>query len=339
MPRYKIRVVIVLAVMLLLSVCSLARAEIRYLGQAGDTSSVSQQSQDNYLLAVAQIEKLVDTGKCKAALRAFNQLKTDFPEIARQDSNDFALFIKAEMLRCKGKFAKAARAYSGLMDEFPPESRFYKAALDRQFSIATAFLAGRKRPVLGVFKIKGYAEGVRIMDGINYRLGFGDPIGIKAAVEVAKSYQERKKYDEAYYRWDEIREQCSSVTLRKDALLAMAQCRLAVYKGYEYDTSALIGRPLNPESYYNSAKSCYEKFRQQYPDDVNDFGIGQSLKEIDEELAFKQFKIGQHYQRTGNNLSANLYFQMVVNSWPQTNTAKMANEMLIKNSDSQEKKQ
>ncbi|MGB2806969.1 MAG: hypothetical protein WBC22_04475 [Sedimentisphaerales bacterium] len=339
MPKYKIRVVIVLAAMLVLSVCTVVQAGIQPLEKARDSDSLSQQNQDNYQLSVVQIKELVDTGKCNAALKAFNQLKTDFPEITTPDSNDLDLFIEAEILRCKGKLAKAARAYSRLMDEFPPESRFYKAALDRQFSIATAFLAGEKRPVLGVFKIKGYAEGIRIMDGINYRLGFGDPIGIKAAVEVAKGYQERKKYDEAYYRWEEIREQCSSDKLRKDALLAMAQCRLAVYKGYEYDTSALIGRPLNPESYYNSAKSCYEKFRQQYPDDVNDFGIGQSLKEIDEKMALKQLMIGQHYQRTGNNLSANLYYRMVVNRWPQTDTAKMANEMLINNSDSQEKKQ
>jgi len=339
MPKYKIRVVIVLAAMLVLSVCTVVQAGIQPLEKARDSDSLSQQNQDNYLLTMAQIQKLVDTGKCKAALKAFNQLKTDFPEITTPDSNDLDLFIEAEILRCKGKFAKAARAYSRLMDEFPPENRFYKAALDRQFSVATAFMAGRKKPVLGVFKIKGYAEGIRIMDGINYRLGFGDPIGIKAAVEVAKSYQERKKYDEAFYRWDEIREQYSSDKLRKEALLAMAQCRLAVYKGYEYDTSALIGRPLNPESYYNSAKSCYEKFRQQYPDDVNDFGIGQSLKEIDEKMALKQLMIGQHYQRTGNNLSANLYYRMVVNRWPQTDTAKMANEMLINNSDSPEKKQ
>ena len=264
---------------LLLSAFSPARAEIRYS---------EPDKQDEFSMSVAEIKMLVDTGKCKAAKKAFNQLKTDFPEITLPDSNELDLFIEAEMMRCKGKFAKAARHYTKLMDQFPPESRFYKAALDRQFSIATAFLAGRKKPVLGVFKIKGYAEGIRIMDGINYRLGFDDPLGIKAAVEVAKSYQERKKYDEAYYRWDEIREQCSSDKLRKYALLSMAHCRLAVYKGYEYDSSALIGRPLNPESYYNSAKSCYEKFRQQYPDDVNDFGIGQSLQEIDEQMALKQ---------------------------------------------------
>ncbi|MHC4655323.1 MAG: outer membrane protein assembly factor BamD [Planctomycetota bacterium] len=328
-----------LGAMLLLSVCPVVPAEIRPLEKARDSGSLSQPNQDNYQLLVAQIKKLVDTGQCKVVIKAFNKLKTDFPDITTPESNDLGLFVEAEILRCKGKFAKAARQYGKLLDQIPPESRFYLTALDRQFSIATAFMAGRKKPVLGVFKMKGYAEGIRIMDGINYRLGFEEPLGIKAAVEVAKGYYERKKYDEAFYRWAEIRDQGKSEQLHKDALLAMAQCRLAVYKGYEYDTSALIGRPLNPESYYDSAKSCYEKFRQQYPDDVNDFGIGQSLKEIDEKMALKQLKIGQYYQKTGNKLSANLYFQMVVNRWPQTETAKMANEMLIKNSDSQEKKQ
>ncbi len=327
MSKYKIRIVIVLAA-LLLSALSLARAEIRYS---------EPDKQDEFSMSVAQIKMLVDTGRCKAAKKAFNQLKTGFPEITLPDSNELDLFIEAEMMRCKGKFAKAARCYTKLMDQFPPESRFYGPALDRQFRIATAFLAGEKKAVLGIFKIKGYAEGIRIMDGINYRLGFGDPIGIKAAVDVAKSYQERKRFDEAYYRWDEIRDQCSSDKLRKDALLAMAQCRLAVYRGYEYDTSALIGRPLNPESYYNSAKSCYQKFRQQYPDDVNDFGVGQSLKEIDEKMALKQLKIGQYYQGAGNNLSANLYYRMVVNRWPQTEAAMMAGEMLSQNSPGKEK--
>ena len=321
MIKYKTRFVIVLAA-LLLSAFSPARAEIRYS---------DPDKQDEFSTAVAQIKMLVDTGQCKAAIKGFNELKTYFPEITQPDSNELDLFIEAEMMRCKGKFAKAARHYTKLMDQYPPESRFYGPALDRQFRIATAFLAGEKKAVLGIFKIKGYAEGIRIMDGINYRLGFGDPIGIKAAVAVAQGYQERKKYDEAYYRWDEIRDQCSSDKLRKEALLSMAQCRLAVYRGYQYDTSALIGRPLNPESYYNSAKSCYQKFRQQYPDDANDFGIGKSLKEIDEKMALKQLKIGQYYQRTGNNLSANLYYRMVVVRWPQTEAAMMAKEMLLQN--------
>ena len=341
MPKYGIRVVIVLALMLMLSAFSAVLAEIQHPEQALDFKSVSQQSQDKqdkYLLSVARIKKLVDTGQCGEADEAFNQLKTDFPEIAGPDSNDLDIFIEAEMLRCRGKFAKAARSYGRLLDEFPPESKFYEAALDRQFRIATAFLAGEKKPVLGLFKIKGYAEGARIMEDISYRVGPDDPMAIRAALAVAESYQKRKKFDEAYYNWSLIQEQCKTDQIGKDALLAMARCKLAKYKGPEYDTSVLIGRPFNPESFYNSAKSCYEKFKQDYPEDTKKFKIERRLKEIDEQLALKQFEIGRYYQKTGNELSANLYYQMVVNRWPQTNAAKMAKEMLIKNSRSEEKK-
>ena len=325
--------------MLLLSVCTVVPAEIRPLEKARDSGSLSQQNQDNYQLLVAQIKGLVDTGQCKVVIKAFNKLKTDSPEITTPDSNDFYLFIKAEILRCKGKLAKAARQYGKLLDQISPESRFYLTALERQFGISTAFLAGAKKPVLGIFKMKGYAEGVRIMEDISYRLALDDPqgMGIKAEIAVAKSYQERKKFDEAFYRWAEIKDQHKDNQIAKDALLAMAQCRLAMYKGPDYDTSDLIGRPLNPESYHNSTKGCYDEFIMRYPDDAKKIGIGLKLNQIDEKLALKQFKIGQYYQETGNKLSANLYFQMVVNRWPKTVTAKMAEEMLINNAGSQEK--
>lgn len=339
MPKYKIRALIVLAVMLLLSVCPLLRAENQSLEKKGDSGSFPQQNQDDYQLSVTQIQELVDTGQCKEAINAFEKLKTDFPEITTPDSNDLDLFIEAEILRCEGKLAKAARRYGNLLDRIPAESRFYQAALDRQFGIATAFLAGAKKPVFGIFKIKGYAEGVRIMEDISYRLTLDDPygMGLKAEIAVAKSYQERKKYDEAFYRWAQIRDRHKNENLGKEALLAMAQCKLGMYKGPDYDDSDLIGRPLNPSSFYDSARGCYNEFKLRHPQDTEEFNIEQKIQDVDEKLAYKQFKIGQYYQETGNNLSANLYFQMVVNRWPQTVTAQIAEQMLIQNTSSQEK--
>lgn len=339
MPKYKIRVLIALAAMLALSVCPVVEAGIQPLEKGRDSDSVSQQNQDNYQLSVAQIKELVDTGQCKAALKAFNKLKTDFSEITTPDANDLDLFIEAEILLCKGKLVKAARQYGKLLDQISPESRFYKAALDRQFRIATAFLAGAKKPVLGIFKMKGYSEGVRIMEDISYRLALDDPDGMgqKAEIAVAISYQERKKFDEAFYRWAQIKDQHKNDRLGKEALLAMAQCRLAMYKGPGYDDSDLIGRPLNPSSFYDSAKGCYNEFKLKYPQDAEEFNIEKKINEVDEKLASKQFKIGQYYQGTGNKLSANLYFQMVVNRWPETVTAAIAEQMLIINSSVQEK--
>jgi outer membrane protein assembly factor BamD (BamD/ComL family) len=343
MPEYRIRLVITLAVIVLLSTFSLVLADIQNLDQAREVPSFSQRGKDGRdktLMIVGRIGQLADIGKCKEVQRAFNQLKTELPEIAGPSLNDLIIFLEAEILRCKGDFVKAAASYGRFMDYFP-DSKFYDLALERQFQIAAAFLAGRERPILGIFKIKGYAEGVRIMEAITYRQTLHDPegIAIKAAVAVAKSYQDRKLFGEAYYRWAEIHDQHRTNKLGKQALLNMARCRQALYRGHQYDTSDLIGRPLNPESYYNSARSCYQKFKQQYPEDADDFKIEQKLNEINEQLAWKQFEIGRYYQERGNMLSANLYYRMVLNRWPQTNTAAIARQMLVPGSGTEEKTQ
>jgi len=336
MREIRIRIVIVLAVMLL-SAFSAALAGIQHLDKGQDWKFLSQQSQDKYLLKVAQIKRLVDTGQCREAEKAFNQLKNDFPEIVRPDSNDFDIFVEAELLRCKGRFAKAAKSYDRLLDECP-DSEFYEAALDRQFRIATAFLAGEKKNVLGIFKMKAFSGGVRMMERITERAR-DDAIAKEAAVAVAESYQKRKNFEEAFYKWAEVQERWQTEPIGKDALLAKARCKHAMYIGPEFDDSVLIGRPFNPESYYNSAKGCYEQFKSRYPEDAKKYEIDEKLVLIEEQSALKQFKIAQYYQRTGNEMSANLYYRMVVNVWPRTNAAKRAKEMLVGNSGSEEKKQ
>lgn len=326
------RLIIVLVLIVLGPTLLSARSQSPNEQQAQDFKPLSQQaqdSQDQSLMTVAHIKKLVDTGQCKEAQQAFEQLKTDFPEITVIHSNDLDLFIQAEILRCRGKLSEAAGSFRKLLDEFPA-GRFYDAALDRQFRIATAFLAGHKRPFLGIFKIKGYSLGVRLMEDISYRVPLDDPAGMgtKAALAVAEHYQQRKMYEEAFHRWAEIHEQHGTNRLGKQALLEMAECRQALYKGHQYDTSDLIGRPLNPQSYYDSAKSSYEKFKRQYPQDADGFNVEKRLNEIDEQLAVKQFETGRYYQERGNMLSANLYYRMVVDRWPRTETAKTAAQML-----------
>jgi len=297
------------------------------LGKDQDWKPVSAEGQGKFLLAVAETKKLVNTGQTEAARKAFDKLKEDFPEIAAPDLD---LFIEAELSFCKGKFTTAARSHDKLLAEYP-QSQLRQAALDRQFAIATAFLAGRKRPVLRIFKIRGYAEGIRIMERITDRVGLDTQMGIRAAVAVAENYEKRAKFEEAYLKWWEISSQWETGQIGADALLGMARCKHAVYnrhrehKRAQYDASSLT-----------TAKSYYEKFRLLYPKDAEAMGIDQILKQIDEQLAYKQFAISRYYQRTANRQSANLYYNMVVNNWPGTDVAKIAEEMLAKNLDSEE---
>jgi len=288
----------------------MASAEKWRLDKGKDFKAVS--AEDKYLLAVAEMKQLVSKGEPKAVRKALDKLKKDYPEVAGPDLD---AFIKAEMLFCKGNFVKASRGYDKFLAEYP-ESGFYEAALDRQFSIATAFLAGQKISVLGVFRIKGYAEGEKIMERISDRTG-QSPIAIKAIQAVADSLERRGKYNEAYYKWSEISSRWPSGETGKNALLNMGRCKHAAYRGTKYDGSNLI-----------SAKSYYENFRLRYPKDAEGFGIDEKLKQINEQLAYKQFDIGKYYQKTGNKESANLYYQMVIDNWPGSTGAKMAEKMI-----------
>jgi len=309
MLKYKMRFVMLAAVIGVFA-SSIFSAETWRLGEEGQWKAVS--AEDRYLLAVAEIKKLVNTGQTKAVGQAIGKLKKDFPEIAGPDLD---AFMKAEMLYASGKFTKAARAYDKFLAEFPT-SEFYEAAMDRQFAIATAFLGGQKKRVLGVFKMSTYDEGIKIMEKISDRAGDA-PIGINAAVAVAQSYEKRGMFAEAYHKWSEISSRWPTGQIGKDSLLNMARCKHTAYKGPKYNASDLI-----------SAKSYYENFKLRYPKDAEAIDVDKILKQIDEQLACKEFNTGKYYQQTGNKQPANLYYQMVVNNWPDSTAANMAKEAM-----------
>ena len=154
------------------------------------------------------------------------------------------------------------------------------------------------------------------MDRITDRTG-ETPIAIRAAVSVAKSYEKRGKFNEAYLKWSQISLRWPTSQIGKESLLAMARCKHAAYKGPKYDVSNLI-----------SAKSYYENFKLRYPKDAEEFDVDKRLEQINEQMAYKQFSIGQYYQETGSKQSANFYYQMVIDNWPGSTAAKMAKEMI-----------
>jgi tetratricopeptide (TPR) repeat protein len=185
----KIRLVVVAAV-IALSIASVITADTQVSEQDQGHTPTSGRTKDEYLQAVAEARKLVDAGQATAAKKTFAQVKKDFGEIA---GPDFDVFTKAELFYCKGKFTKASIRYNKLLTEFE-NTEFYDAALGRQFTIAKAFLAGRKKKVLIFFRISGYAEGISIMEHISDWAGLDDPngIGLQAAVATAESYEKFK---------------------------------------------------------------------------------------------------------------------------------------------------
>ncbi|MHC4758817.1 MAG: hypothetical protein ACYTE8_09180, partial [Planctomycetota bacterium] len=273
---------------------SLSGAETWHLDRADDWKQIQPEARDKYLVAVADIKSLIDNGKTRQVKKAWEQLKNDFPEI---QGPDLEALIKAELLYTKRKFTKAVRGYDNFLDNFP-DSELYQVALDRQFSIAQAFLAGQKRTVLKIFRIKGFAEGEKTMDKISDRAGIS-PLAERANIEVAESLEERDQYNDAYQRWSLINSKWPTGQTGKNSLLAMARCKYLAYNGPKYDISDLV-----------SSRSYFQNFQSRYPEDAQELDIEAKILNIDELLAEKQFKIAQFYTKTAKD-SAGLYYKAV----------------------------
>jgi outer membrane protein assembly factor BamD (BamD/ComL family) len=289
-------------------------AETWRLDKGQQWKPVSKTAEGRYLLAVAEIKKLVNEGRPEEVSEALAKLKSDFPEAA---GTDLDAFIAAEMLYAEGKFVKSAGKFDRFLSDYP-KSALFDAALDRQYAIGTSFLAGQKIRVLKVFKIRGYSQGERIMAKIMDRAGEA-PIGKRAARALVGSLEERRKYNEAYQKWSDISGRWPSGRIGRDALLGMARTKHAAYDGPKYDASTLI-----------SAKSYYENFKMRYPQDAKRLDIDGRIRHIEEQMAYKQLEIAEYYEKTGSMQSANLYYQMVLDKWPESTAAKVVRQKGIK---------
>jgi outer membrane protein assembly factor BamD (BamD/ComL family) len=313
-----------LAALLMLLCAGTAAQETWRLKDGQKWESVAANPSQQYALKIAELKDRVRSGDSEAVADALAQLKAEFPQYIGPDLD---LFVEGELQYWQDHYTKAMKQYEKLLKDYPG-SEFAPAVLQRQFDIAQAYLGGRKKTVLGVIRIRGYAEGVEMMERISDRAGLDDPnsVGLKAAVAVAEYYESREKYIEAYLKWSEIASYWETGPIGKRALLRMAEDNFLAYHQPRPER-----RPLLDASKLVTAKTYYEKYAALYPGEAKQHDIPNKIKQIDEHMAYKQFTIGQYYRRVGKTEAADFYFDMVVQNWPQTEAAALAKQALEEN--------
>jgi outer membrane protein assembly factor BamD (BamD/ComL family) len=312
-----------LAVCVALSCCSSATAETWRLKEGDQWESVASDPQERYRHAISELKDLAQARDAAQVKEALQQIKEEFPD---RVGPDLDLFINGELQYWQDHYGRALEKFEKMLKKYAG-SEFSAPALQREFDMAQAYLQGRKKTVLGIFKISGYAEGVSIMEKVSDRAGLDEPngIGLRAAIAVAEHFEANEKYLEAYLKWSEIASYWETGPIGKRALYRMAEDNLAFYdkprenKRSNYDASKLT-----------TAKTYYAKFLALYPEDAKENDVPDKMRHIDEEMAYKQFTIGQFYRRTHKHQAANLYFDMVARKWPDTEAGAMAKEALDK---------
>lgn len=302
----------VLAVLMAWGNC-LVCAGTLHLKDGKEWQDISNSPEGRYLMAVAKFKQLISSGDAESATEELIKLKEAYPEIA---GPAFNVFLEAETLYADGKWAKAVRKYDEVLNKWS-ESWLRETVLERKFSIGLAFLNGHKRKVLMVLNLSAFDEGEKIMYDIENRAGDA-PIAKRALIAIARAYERRGQFVDAYYVWENINSRWTKGHLGTMAILEMAQDQHSSYRGPDYDHTGL-----------NKAKDHYRDIRTHYQQLAAEYEIDEKLKTIEEQLAYKQYSVGEYYDRTGSRQAARLYYKEVLDKWPDTAAAEMAQARML----------
>ncbi len=321
MLKYRMRYVAV-TLLLTVSFCAIVVASQTWrLDEGRQWKSTANDPHERYLLALAELKDFVRTADSKEVKAAVAELKDEFPQYV---GPDLELFIEGERYFWQDRYSKALAKYEKLLKNHPT-SEFAEPTMNRQFEMAKAYFAGRKKTVLGFIKVSGYPTGVEIMEKISDRTGLDEPnsIGLKAAITVAEHYDATEQYYEGYIKWSEIASYWETGPVGKKALIRMAEDNLAAYNEARPNR-----RPLLDTSRLTTAKTYFDKYAMLYPAEITEHDIPEKLKLIDEQMAMKEYTVGCYYRRVKKYEAARLYFDLVVQNWPKTEGSELAAQAL-----------
>ena len=305
------RIWMVLAVLSIL--VGAGTAETYHLSGENSWQNTADTPEGEYLLAVSKIKQQLLTGKRSDMVKALEQLKSDFPDMA---GAEIQAYLDAEKLYAKSKWYKAAGAYKRFIDAWPV-SVLQPAALERIYSIGTAYLQGQKRSFIKIIRLPAFDTGVGLMRDVTDRAG-NAPIGLRALTTLAENQERKEQFVEAYYTWQEIADRWPTGQTRQTAVLRMAQSLHASYDGTQYDATVLA-----------SARSYFEDYNMQYVEDAQRLEVPETIALITEQLAYKEYETGFYYERTGHLDAASQSYQKVISQWPNSKAAQMAQARLM----------
>jgi outer membrane protein assembly factor BamD (BamD/ComL family) len=217
----------------------------------------------------------------------------------------------------QGSHWSAYKRYERQLKEFPNGPRVERA-LGRELEIAKAFLAGKKRPMLKVFRIPAAGDGIEILHRIAERAP-GTEQAELALLAVGDYYFDKSDWPAAIDAYDGYLGLFPKSPRAVHAELRSAEALRTSYLGPQWDETPLI-----------EAEQRYKAILQRYPSAAATAGVANILQEIRSARARKQYTIARFYLRTGKKDAAEHYFKLAVAEYSGTTWAERAAQELSK---------
>lgn len=273
-----------------------------------ETAPIRQVVEGTSTDAGAAIQRSIDAGEYRAAVKAANRYLARSNDPAEREE---VMMLAGEAEMKRGRLFQAFEWFEKQLAE-SPEGRYAGRALEHDFAIAEAFLAGQKRVALYVVRLPAHDEGLDILGRIAEHAP-GTPTAERALMRIADDRYQQKEWDESAEAYDRYLTSFMRSTNAAEAMLRAARAVHASFGGARQDETPLI-----------EAEQRYRELARAYPLSASQAGVDGVLEQIRSERAAKMLEEGRFYERIDKPKAAAYTYRLLLRTYPNTDAAAQA---------------
>jgi outer membrane protein assembly factor BamD len=252
-----------------------------------------------------------DEKKWTEALREFNKLIKTYPKSFEASEGQYYVGLVEEE---RGNLYEAYQAYQKVVDKYPFSERI-KDVIQKEYNIAERFISGYKRKALGV-TIPVENPAIEILGKVIENSTYG-PLAPKAEYKLGLVLKGLQRFYEAEDAFNKVISNYPESEWAEPARFQIASCRAAVSRGPDYDQGAM-----------QDAKQRFEEFVKDHPDAVLSKEAEANIGQLKEKEAAASFSIARFYEKQKDYKAAKIYYNNILDNYPQSPWAPKAVERL-----------
>jgi len=249
----------------------------------------------------AYAKSFYDIKKYEEAKRELRKLLKAYPKSFEASESQYYLGLVEEE---QGNLYEAYLSYQRTIDKYPFSERIQEI-IQREYDIGEKFMAGYKRKAMGiVLPVENPA--IEIFTKVVENSTYG-PLAAKAQYKLALVLKGLLRYYEAEDEFSKLISRYPDSEWVAAAQFQIAACRAALSKSPAYDQGAT-----------QEAKEKFEEFVKEHPDAVLSIDAEKNISQLREKEAASSFIAGSFYEQQGLKESAKIYYNDIINNYPES---------------------
>jgi outer membrane assembly lipoprotein YfiO len=311
-------VAVLLVGVVLLGVATTARAQWKWTPQTGRWINEKRMPKETPELQVDYARSLMLQGDLKKAFRETDKFVSFYGDGEYADQNQF---LRGEIRMAQGKYMDAAKEFQQVVAAYP-DSELYSEVIAKQYEIGDIYYAhGEANLDKGwwrLFRKRPFRKSIEVYTMVIDNQPFTDEAA-EAQYKVGLCHFTLEEYIEAAFEYQRVIEDYASSDWVDEASYGLAMCY--------YESS------LPPD--YDQAPSyltiqAVEDFKVRFPGDNRVADLEEKAAEVRERIATQRLQTAQFYEKRRRFDSARIYYNVVIDQFPDTQAAGEAQEWLSK---------